>query len=109
MPKRQVAENLQVYLQRPELVDGWITPDAVALKDGSVMYTQYFKTPRGGLILRAALEPHEPESPQGLFHRFEAGERFVPEAMKLQSGQVLKSGYVDPLDLHERLDDLESK
>lgn len=34
MPKRQVAENLQVYLQRPELVDGWITPDAVALKDG---------------------------------------------------------------------------
>ncbi|MEX3555318.1 MAG: hypothetical protein VB131_01385 [Burkholderia gladioli] len=83
MPEHQVAENLREYLQKPELVDGWITPDAVALKDGSVKYTKYFTTPNGGLILRSALESDQPESPEGLVRRFEAGERFIPNAVKM--------------------------
>lgn len=74
-----VAESLRDYLKHPGLVDGWITPDAVALKDGSVKYTKYFRTPNGGLLLRSALEPHEAESPQGLVRRFESGERFLPD------------------------------
>lgn len=83
LPQQQVAENLREYLQKPDLVDGWITPDAVALKDGTVKYTKYFRTPNGGMLLRSALDPEENESPQGLVRRFEAGERFVPEAVKL--------------------------
>jgi hypothetical protein len=91
----QVAENLRQYLNTPELVDGWITEKAVALKDGSVKYTQYLKTPGGGLILRSALEPDHPESPQGLVRRFEAGERLMPQTTKLP-GPEAPSGVTVP-------------
>jgi len=74
----QVATNLRVYLEQPELVEGWITPQAVALRDGTIRHTQYFETPSGGLILRASLEADHPESEQGLVRRFRAGERYSP-------------------------------
>jgi hypothetical protein len=83
----EVAENLRTYLNTPELVEGWITPQALMLKNGALAATEYFKTPRGGYILRESLvndepenygRPH-PESTAGLIARFEAGERYVPK------------------------------
>ncbi|ABO60427.1 hypothetical protein Bcep1808_7552 (plasmid) [Burkholderia vietnamiensis G4] len=105
LSEQQVAENLREYLQKPELVDGWITPDAVALKDGSVKYTQYFRTPNGGLLLRSALDPDESESPDGLVRRFEAGERFIPEVMKLpvSTRETLNAAKLDRNLLEARL------
>lgn len=76
MPREDVAPGLKPLLGTPELVDGWITSQAVALKDGSIRYTNYLNTGRGGLILRDALDPSHPESPQGLERRFLAGERY---------------------------------
>ena len=76
MPRNDIAEGLRPLLDTPELVDGWITSQAVALKDGTIRYTSYFSTVGGGLILREALEPSHPESPKGLERRFNAGERY---------------------------------
>lgn len=84
----EIAENLRVYLDLPELVDGWITPQAIALKDGTVRYTEYFRAPGKGLILRSALESDHPESPQGLLRRFDAGERFIPDTENCHSSQA---------------------
>lgn len=82
--KSEIAQNLQKYLDTPELVAGWITPQAVMLRDGTLAYTSYLQTGGGGLILRGALESDKdahhvhPESVAGLIARFDAGERFLP-------------------------------
>lgn len=89
MKQTEIAANLRQYLQNPELVAGWVTPQAVMLKNGTLAYTKYFRTPNGGLILRSALgeesgKPHK-ESIPGLFARFDAGERYIPPALPAQS------------------------
>lgn len=87
----QIAERLREYLDKPEEVAGWITAQAVMLKDGRLLCTQYLRTENGSLILRDALKldvddvlagekPH-PESTDGLFVRFEAGERYKPKGV----------------------------
>lgn len=64
-------------LKKSDKVKFWITDTVAAMKDGSIAYTQYFRTGGGGLVLREALEPECDESPAGLARRadaIEAGE-----------------------------------
>jgi len=55
--------------ENKHLVDFWITDEAAAMKDGTIAYTQYHDFGGGSLILREALDPDHPESPQGLVKR----------------------------------------
>ena len=51
-------------LNELENIDFWITDQAVSLTNGSVSYTQYWRIPGGGSILRDAIDPgHEQSVP----------------------------------------------
>lgn len=80
-----IAVNLRPYLETPHLVDGWITPQALVLKDGNLLSTNYLKTAGGGLILREALESNHAESPHGLRRRFDTGERLDVSHLQTQA------------------------
>jgi hypothetical protein len=74
----KVHHSLQRYLDQPEIVTGWVTDQAVVMKDGTMKVTSYLNYGHGGLVLRSALDPISPESTQGLWRRWECGERFLP-------------------------------
>lgn len=71
-------DSLQRYVDQPEMVAGWVTDQAVVLKDGTMKVTLYLNYGHGGVVLRGALHPASPESTQGLWRRWEGGERFTP-------------------------------
>lgn len=77
-----VVSTLQQYLDQPDLVAGWVTDQAVVLKTGQMKATQYWAYGLQGAILRSALEPSHPESYDGLWRRFDAGERYAPQVTK---------------------------
>lgn len=101
MSQTEIADSLRKYLDTPELVAGWITPQAVMLNDGTLAYTKYFKTPGGGLILRDALDvengEYHPESPLGLVGRFERGERFVPPTLAIEAAPDVEQNQDKPV------------
>jgi|GEM_PF-5271493 len=78
---------LQPYLDRPEVVDGWVTDQAVVLVDGTLKSTQYYQYGENGLVLRASLGPENKESEAGLLRRFASGERFL--ALSDITGEIL--------------------
>jgi hypothetical protein len=63
--------------ENEHLVDFWITDKAAAMKDGTVVFTQYHDFGGGSFILRSALEPGHPESPTGLAKRANAKQLVV--------------------------------
>lgn len=79
VPKNGKAhDSLQQYIDQPETVAGWVTDQAVVMKDGTMNVTSYLHYGHGGLVLRSALDPMSPESSEGLWRRWDSGERFIP-------------------------------
>ncbi len=74
----KVHDSLQQHVDQSEEVSGWVTDQAVVMKDGTMKVTSYLHYGHGGLVLRSALDPRSPESSEGLWRRWDDGERFMP-------------------------------
>jgi len=80
----RVAPELSHYLAMPELVAGWVTPNAVVLKHNDLVFvSDFMRVGRlGVLYTRHTYEAHEDyigtESESGMLARFKAGERYNP-------------------------------
>lgn len=80
-----VSSPLRQYIDQPELVAGWVTNEAVVVLSGEMKCTEYFN----GALLRSALDTSHPESHEGLWRRFDAGERFIPRQLPQERKHIV--------------------